>query len=180
MKIAKNKNQKIKILLIIAAVLVLVIIVLLFLFYKGPDTIKPQSPGSSSTPTTKASTTPVTQSSSDQQKQDNIQQSQAEAPSSKASANITITEASASTDKVSVRAYISNIDEDGGQCTAVFTQQGQTTVTQASNSFSDATTTQCGAIDVPLSNFSGKGTWHLRLTYNSSTASGSVTQDVEI
>ena len=73
--------------------------------------------------------------------------------------------------KVEVRAYIANVYEDGGTCTAVFTQNGQT-VTAKGAPFKDVSTTQCGAMDIPRSQFTAGGEWQVVVSYVSATASG--------
>lgn len=75
---------------------------------------------------------------------------------------------------VEVRAFASGVIEGNGKCTATFTQ-GSQTVAQSSDAFIDATTTQCGVINIPLSSFPGKGTWKLIVTYASPNSTGSYT-----
>ncbi|MDB5175748.1 MAG: hypothetical protein JWM81_606 [Candidatus Saccharibacteria bacterium] len=80
---------------------------------------------------------------------------------------------------VEIRAYVSNVYEDGGTCTATLTS-GSAKVTKTSTAFKDATTTQCGAIDIARSEFSTAGTWNLTLVYSSPTSTGQATSEVKI
>ncbi len=76
-----------------------------------------------------------------------------------------ITSASAS----QVKAYVSGVVEDGGSCTATFTQ-GYITKTFTSTAAANATNTVCAPISV-----SGltAGSWSVVVSYSSATASGS-------
>ncbi len=76
-----------------------------------------------------------------------------------------ITSASAS----SVKAYVNGVIEDGGTCTATFTQ-GYTTKTFTSSGVANATNTVCTPISV--SGLTG-GDWSLVVSYSSATAAGS-------
>jgi hypothetical protein len=80
---------------------------------------------------------------------------------------------------VEIRGYVSNVYEDGGTCTATLTN-GTAKVTKTSTAFKDATTTQCGAIDIARSEFSTAGTWNLTLVYSSPTSTGQATSEVKV
>jgi hypothetical protein len=118
----------------------------------------------------------------DAQKDKTIEQQQLDDSQTRNStANIVITDASYYPDDstVEVRAYISNIIEDGGTCTAKFTQ-GSQTITKTSQAFKDASTTQCGSINVSRSEFTSAGTWNVTLTYESSAATGQQTTTIKL
>lgn len=87
-------------------------------------------------------------------------------------ASVSIVDSSQYGDMFEIRAYISNIFEDGGICTATFSKEGAATVTQSATAAASATTTHCQTIDVPVSTFSDKGAWQLVISYQSDTASG--------
>lgn len=87
-------------------------------------------------------------------------------------AQIVLVDANQYFDVVEARAYISNIYEDGGTCTATYTLNNQT-VKQSGSAHKDASTTQCEAIDIPRSKFPSGGAWQLVFSYSSATASGS-------
>jgi hypothetical protein len=121
-------------------------------------------------------------SAGDAQKDQNIKQQQLDqqqTPSSNATVIITDASYYADDNTVEVRAYVSNILEDGGTCTAQFTQDGKT-ITKSSQAFKDATTTQCGALNIARSEFPNSGSWNMQLTYTSKTASGTQTSIVKL
>lgn len=71
-----------------------------------------------------------------------------------------------------VGAYIPSIFEDGGSCTATFTQ-GSARFTKTNPGFADATTTGCVPFQLSPSDFSSKGEWSVTVSYNSNTSEGS-------
>lgn len=79
---------------------------------------------------------------------------------------VTVTITNATTDNVS--SYVSGVLEDGGTCTATFTQ-GSTTVSRTSSGFSNVSYTQCAPITPSLP--SG-GSWSVTVKYDSSTSGG--------
>lgn len=112
------------------------------------------------------------QEAADTQKERNIQRETADKSTDKPqTANLVIVDANQYSDTVEVRAYVSNIYEDGGKCVATFSN-GSSTVQETSDSFKDATTTQCGAINVPVSKFPAKGSWQVKVNYSSQTVTG--------
>lgn len=118
----------------------------------------------------------------DTQKDKTIKQQELDSEQTQHSeANVVITDASyyPNDNTVEVRGYISNIFEDGGTCTATFTQ-GNQTITKTSQAFKDASTTQCGAINTPRGEFPAGGTWNVELSYQSSTANGQQTATVKL
>jgi hypothetical protein len=108
--------------------------------------------------------------SGDKQKAENVERdNQPNTPPH--TANVVVVDGSQYNDTVEVRAYISNIYEDGGECTATLTNNGPT-ITETSKAFKDATTTQCGTIDIPRSKFATAGDWQLLVTYSSASVTG--------
>jgi hypothetical protein len=77
---------------------------------------------------------------------------------------VTITNAN----KDTVNAYVSGIFEDGGTCTATFTQ-GSTVVTRTSTGFKNVSYTQCAPI---APNLPSGGTWSVVVSYSSAAAEG--------
>lgn len=120
----------------------------------------------------------------DSQKDQNIKQQQLENRQVEAVTNATLVISDASyystEDVVEVRAYISNVIENGGTCKANFSQIGQPAVIESSQAFQDARTTQCGAINIARSRFPAAGTWDLLLTYSSPKASGELKSTIKI
>ena len=105
----------------------------------------------------------------DQKKEEIVkEQSQQEAPpptpSGKKQVSVVITNASAS----SVNAYVSGIFEEGGTCSAIFTQ-GSMSITRTSQGFANVSYTQCAPI---TPNLSTGGSWSVVVSYNSASAEG--------
>jgi len=73
-------------------------------------------------------------------------------------------------DKTTVNAYVPGIFEDGGVCTATFTQ-GSQTVSKTSEGFQNASYTQCA----PFNSNLGSGEWSVTVKYSSTNAEGSST-----
>lgn len=118
----------------------------------------------------------------DAQKDKTIKQQELDSEQTQHSqANVVITDASyyPNDNSVEVRGYISNIFEDGGTCTATFTQ-GSQTISKTSQAFKDASSTQCGAINVSRGEFPAAGTWNIKLSYQSSTAHGEQVATVKL
>ncbi len=72
---------------------------------------------------------------------------------------------------VEVSGYVTGIFEDGGTCTATFTQNSRK-VTASSQGFKDSDHTTCTPILVQRNQFPASGTWSATLSYNSSQGSG--------
>jgi hypothetical protein len=117
---------------------------------------------------TYASATKEEQAASDKQKQADLNQESTPPPTT---ASVNISDANQYDDTVEVRAYVSNAVEDGGTCTTVFTK-GTTNFSVDTKAFKDASTTQCGAIDVARSKFSASGKWSVIVRYASPSISG--------
>lgn len=85
-------------------------------------------------------------------------------PTGKKQVNVTITNATTS----NVSAYVTGIFEEGGTCTATFTQ-GSTTITRTSLGFQNASYTQCAPItpDLPSGD-----SWSVVVSYSSPAAEG--------
>lgn len=81
-------------------------------------------------------------------------------------------------ERVEVRAYVSEVYESDGKCTATFTLGGQT-VSRTVEALKDATTTRCDTIMIPRSEFPSSGSWQLVVSYKSPKALGS-SQTVEV
>jgi hypothetical protein len=76
-----------------------------------------------------------------------------------------------------VRGYVSGVVEDGGTCTATFTQAGKATVTATSQGIGNASTTNCTPITAQLSS----GKWQVSLSYSSATSQGtSSVKDIQL
>jgi len=79
---------------------------------------------------------------------------------------------------ISVRAFVNDIIEGDGTCTASFTN-GDHTITGSSPAFIDASTSQCEPIEISTLKFQENGIWKLTVEYRSKDASGtSATMDL--
>jgi cell division protein FtsL len=110
------------------------------------------------------------------QKTKEVERSQLNNNPPQTSANLAIVDSTQYGSIFEVRAFISNIFENGGTCKVTLTKSGAPTISQTSAAAASATNTQCATIDIPTSNFSSKGEWQLTVSYNSATASGTSEQ----
>lgn len=92
----------------------------------------------------------------------------------------TITYAGQYYGSVEVGGYVSGIFEEGGTCTATFTN-GSNNFSKDASAVRNANSVSCPTISVPANQFSPKGAWSVVLGYSSTTASGnSDAQSVEV
>jgi hypothetical protein len=180
---AKSKFYKNRKFIICAAVLAALVIGAVVYAQTRTDNSTNVNP-----PASPVSTTNQTQTS-EQQKAENdarkdaiVQQQQAlqnaapSSPGTKKQVSVIISNASSSR----ISAYVSGVFEDGGTCTATFTQ-GSQKFTRTSAGFENATTTNCTPINLSSSDFPSKGTWNLSVSYSSANAQGtSETKTVEV
>lgn len=167
----KNKNKKILIVTVIVLLAAAVATVVVIKHSSDTSSNKTNGPRSANS-VNYSGPTKQEAAAGNKQKAADVQRDQTNSRPAPSTASINIVDATQYGDTVEVRAYISNVYEDGGRCIATFTM-GSSSVTQASTAFKDATTTQCGALDIPRSRFPNSGNWQLVLSYSSSTASGS-------
>lgn len=85
----------------------------------------------------------------------------------------------ASENIIEVRAFVSNIIESGGVCTITLTQ-GSQVVSEQSQAFADAQTTQCSTVTIPRNKFLAKGSWEAEIKYSSNSITGSAKKTVSI
>lgn len=160
---AKLNSRKKKIVLLASLAVVLVAVASFFLI---KHFTKPEVP---TTPSGVKLAPPTDQEKKDaednkekilQEQQNNQNQT-----SGKKQVNVIITNASPD----SVNAFVSGIFEEGGTCTATFSQ-GSTVITRTSQGFGNASYTQCAPITPNLPNSSG---WSVTVSYSSNSAEGS-------
>lgn len=72
---------------------------------------------------------------------------------------------------IDIRAFIPDVIEGNGTCTATLILNGQV-VTKSSKGFIDSTTSQCEPILIPVNEFPATGTWDLTVSYASSGYKG--------
>ncbi len=176
MKINKNKKSKV----IIAAIIVAVALggaVFAYSASQNNDADKKAADKAKNENTVnKVDYGPATdeqKKAGDEQKKENQAQEHSDDVPATTKAEVVITDATQYDSVVEVRAYTPNVYEDGGTCTAVFKKSGATQVSVSHAAFRDASTTQCGALDIPRSSFGQSGEWSLVVTYNSATSNGS-------
>lgn len=86
------------------------------------------------------------------------------------STKTTVTPVIVNASKSSVSAFINGVFEDGGTCTASFSN-GSSTLTKNVEGFKNVSNTQCAPFDLE-SNFLGTGSWTVTVSYVSANASG--------
>lgn len=118
-------------------------------------------------------------SSSQDAKNRGLDDGDKETPStSKKTANLGLSYADINGDSFEVRAFVNNIVEGTGTCTATLTKES-TVITASSKAFVDTSSSICTPIYIDKNRLvSGK--WSLKVTYNSPSASGSVEEGVDI
>lgn len=85
--------------------------------------------------------------------------------------SVVVANASQEDQQITVNAFTSDVFENGGKCTATFTQ-GNTQFSKTVSANENASTTDCAPIRVNRSEFSAAGSWQVTVGYSSSTASG--------
>lgn len=78
-----------------------------------------------------------------------------------------------------IQAYVPNIYEEGGSCTATLKNGGKT-VTKQSSAFPNATTTDCQHLTIPRADFPMAGKWTVSITYTSAISEGTSNQNTSI
>ncbi len=91
--------------------------------------------------------------------------------SGKAAVNVLVTNASISNGTVSASGFVTNLVEEGGSCTYVFTS-GSSTVTKNSQTLTNPSSTTCATVTFPSSELLVSGTWKVTLSYSSEKAAG--------
>jgi hypothetical protein len=165
---SKNKKRRFskKPLIIILCLALLVIIAGSVYVFFFRDSSKPDN--SRNTPETVNYDPPTKeeQEAGDIQKIKNID-GENDSTGSQSSPTIVL-EASQYEDIVEIRAYITGIFEDNGQC-KLSLRKDSSSITRTSTSFASATTTQCGAINIPVSEFPTSGEWQTIMEYTSNS-----------
>lgn len=133
------------------------------------------------------STSAATQAINDQHKEDLIEKEDStekaddtsNGSTTASNTTVIITDAAQYDDTIEVRSYIPDHYEDG-TCTITFTQDSKV-VTKQTPAYRDATTTICTNPLIKRSEFPSPGTWIVKITYESSGASGeSKAQNISI
>jgi len=112
---------------------------------------------------------------SQEQKQNSTKQQTA---SLKKNATVAISDATQYGGEVEVRAFVTNITENG-KCNISFTKETES-VSKQVDAFADASTTPCINLVVPRSEFSQPGDWTVTVEYVNDTVRGSATRGIRI
>ena len=175
MIIPKIKSKKLLATLVIAAILLVGAGTVFALQLTHPKAQPVASPDSKINKVNYGPPTKQEQAAGDAQKEQDIARQKAiDQSPTPSTAQVVVTDASYQQfdgNVVEIRAYIANIYEDGGQCTATLTLNGQA-VTQTSTGFKDVKTTQCPTISIPRTNFPLAGNWQVIVKYTSTAVTG--------
>lgn len=91
-------------------------------------------------------------------------------------ANVVLTSTGTDNGKVDASAFVSNIVEEGGTCTFVFTQAART-ITKTSSTLVNPTSTSCQTISFDETEL-GNGDWKVTVQYKSATAAGTSNEGI--
>ena len=116
------------------------------------------------------------QQAGNEQKQEIVDQQAARSQPN--TATVVIADASQYDNKVEVRAFVTNVIQDG-TCTSTFTR-GPATVTRTVVALKDAKTTRCTNVTIPKCEFASAGTWGRTVTYGSTTAEGTTNKQINL
>lgn len=89
----------------------------------------------------------------------------------KQNVNVLLTNAGIFNGTVSASGVVTNIVEEGGNCTYLFTN-GSSTVTKNSSTLTNSTSTTCKTVSFPSSELTKSGTWTVQITYDSLSFEG--------
>jgi cytoskeletal protein RodZ len=166
----KNKLSKIsKPLLITGLVLVLGLSSYAFLNHKHNNSSNTTSKPNNSSPNSNINYGPPSNAEKQEtqaHKDELAQSDHSQPPPPTSSGKRAVTPRITSTEGSQVYAYVPGVFEDGGTCTATFTQ-GTQKIVKTSQGFANATYTSCSPISRP------SGAWTVIVSYSSSTAEGS-------
>lgn len=85
--------------------------------------------------------------------------------------NVVLTSVGISNGVINASGMVSNLVEEGGTCTYIFTNNGQT-VSKTSTTSTNPTSTTCSRITFSADELPAKGTWNVKLSYSSAKAEG--------
>ncbi len=118
------------------------------------------------------------QSSGNDQKDKIVSQDSVQQPKQE-EVEIVIVDASQYENEIEVRAFASNILENG-TCIFSFSLAGQATITKETAAYADASTTPCITLTVPRADFAMPGDWQLTVSFSSANYKGNASQKVVI
>ncbi len=158
--------------ILIPAALAITLVVATFFVYttSNRNSNTPTTP--TQTDTSDASPTEQEQKAGDEQKQiiSTQEENIAKQPSGLKEATVVITDAGQYGQSVEVRAFVSNIYENGTCMITV--KNGGTVITKDTPAYKDATTTQCTNPMILRSEFPNGGDWYVKVHFSSASSSG--------
>jgi len=165
-----NKNQnpkKIKILFLVSALLIAGVVLLYIYLQKKPGS------NNEIKPVNTINYNPPTKEEIKETEEFKNNQSSAKEPINPSSQVTPIISYAGQFDSlVELSGFIPSKIEDGGTCTAIFSND-KAVVTKTSSATKDATTTRCNLISFPATELTPKGSWNVVLQYKSTTSQGS-------
>jgi len=167
----KENNFDHKKLLLIAVIIGLLLTVGYFIFQKTYSSDNTFSAQDNSQEESKINLDPPTkeeQKAGDEQKETNIKRQ--ESVSLPDTAEVAIVDAAQYNNEIEIRAFVSNIIEDG-ECTMTFSKD-DVIFSKSVPAYADATTTPCINLTVPRSEFSKPGSWDVTVTYSNGKLTG--------
>lgn len=117
------------------------------------------------------------QNAGDEQKERIIEQ-EAQRSQPAETANVVIADANQYGNQIEVRAFVTNAIKTG-TCTFTFSK-GDNSFTKKTDAFKDASTSQCGALNVPRSTFPSSGMWNVLVKFDAQNISGQAQQSFEV
>jgi hypothetical protein len=94
------------------------------------------------------------------------------------SAKVAIVDASVYDSEAEVRAFVTNVVQDG-TCTVTFSK-GDLKFVKTVPAYADASSTPCITLTVPITEFSESGIWEVKITYSNDTITGSATTTMTV
>jgi len=181
-KNGKSINKKLLIILGIIVAIFSVTLLLIILEISGRINLYESIPSNQQTLTNDQNGinyNPPTQQevkSGDEQKE-NLPDANTE-PEKPNSANIVIVDANQYGQEIEVRAFVSNV-VNNGTCEIVF-EKGSQKIIKSVNAYADASTTPCMNLVVPRSEFPESGDWKVTVSYDSTEIRGQSVSTLEI
>ena len=182
MKLKTKKNYKNKAPLIIIAAVVLALIVggAVFAFYKVNTPLDTIQPGEQGVNLERSDSEKAAEEALKDNPEEKLENEQTDTPvapdettsSGKQAVNVVLTNAGIYNGTVSVGGMVTNVVEETGVCSYVFTNQGSV-VTKTSTTLVNPTSTTCTTVNFPSSELPTNGTWTVKLNYSSAKSEGS-------
>ncbi|MFO0920846.1 MAG: hypothetical protein U0451_04210 [Candidatus Saccharimonadales bacterium] len=163
----KNQNPKKIMIIVLVSTLVFVGVTLLYVYIQ-----KKPSPNNEIKPVNTINYSPPTKEELKETETFKNNQPSTEEPTNPSSHVTPIISYAGQFDSlVELSGFIPSKIEDGGTCTAIFSND-KAVVTKTSSAVKDATTTRCSLISFPTTELTPKGNWNVVLQYKSTSSQG--------